>query len=138
MEVRSQSSNSENHLNCWDAGYSQLKTIWKDYFPSEFKDFMKSNGVLLLNMSLTVRAGSPNSHKVLWNRLINLIISTINRNNPNIKFILLGKEAQSIIPLLIEPNYIKGPHPASYIYKPEVGDSKYRELKLVFKELKFI
>lgn len=29
----------EYHLNSWDAGYAQMKLVWKDYFPEEFKDF---------------------------------------------------------------------------------------------------
>ena len=42
FEIRNQISNEENQLYCWDAGYSQLKTIWKEYFPIEFKDFRES------------------------------------------------------------------------------------------------
>ena len=29
----------EYHLNTWDAGYAQLKLIWKLYYKEEFKDF---------------------------------------------------------------------------------------------------
>lgn len=29
----------EYHLNSWDAGYAQMKLVWKDYFPEEFKAF---------------------------------------------------------------------------------------------------
>lgn len=29
----------ENHLYCWDCGYEQLKRIWKEHFPEEFKTF---------------------------------------------------------------------------------------------------
>jgi hypothetical protein len=28
-----------NFLDTWDAGYSQLKVIWKEYFEEEFKEF---------------------------------------------------------------------------------------------------
>jgi hypothetical protein len=28
-----------NHLNTWDAGYAQLKLLWKEYYPEEFKEF---------------------------------------------------------------------------------------------------
>lgn len=31
--------NNENHLDSWDAGYAQLKLVWKEYFPEEFKHF---------------------------------------------------------------------------------------------------
>jgi hypothetical protein len=26
-------------LNSWDAGYAQLKLVWKEYFQEEFKEF---------------------------------------------------------------------------------------------------
>lgn len=32
-------SHPEYHLNSWDAGYAQLKLVWKEYFPDEFKTF---------------------------------------------------------------------------------------------------
>lgn len=32
-------SHPEYHLDSWDAGYAQLKLVWKEYFKDEFKDF---------------------------------------------------------------------------------------------------
>jgi hypothetical protein len=39
MEMRQVVANDENHLNSWDAGYAQLKLVWKEYFPEQFKEF---------------------------------------------------------------------------------------------------
>jgi len=39
MEMRQVMANDENHLNSWDAGYAQLKLVWKEYFPEQFKEF---------------------------------------------------------------------------------------------------
>jgi len=39
MEMRQVMANNENHLNSWDAGYAQLKLVWKEYFPEQFKEF---------------------------------------------------------------------------------------------------
>jgi hypothetical protein len=39
MELRQVMANDENHLDSWDAGYAQLKLVWKEYFPQEFKEF---------------------------------------------------------------------------------------------------
>jgi len=39
MELRQVMGNDENHLNSWDAGYAQLKLVWKEYFQEEFKEF---------------------------------------------------------------------------------------------------
>lgn len=39
MTMRSHFADDHNHLNSWDAGYAQLKLVWKEYFPDEFKEF---------------------------------------------------------------------------------------------------
>ena len=39
MEIRRAMANDENHLDSWDAGYAQLKLIWKEYFQEDFKEF---------------------------------------------------------------------------------------------------
>jgi hypothetical protein len=39
IEMRQVMANDENHLNSWDAGYAQLKLVWKEYFPVQFKEF---------------------------------------------------------------------------------------------------
>jgi len=39
MDIRTHFADDNNHLNSWDAGYAQLKLIWKEYFPEEFKEF---------------------------------------------------------------------------------------------------
>ncbi len=35
-------TNPEYHLNSWDAGYAQLKLVWKEYFKDEFDAFRKA------------------------------------------------------------------------------------------------
>ena len=39
MELRQVMANDENHLNSWDAGYAQLKLVWKEYFQEDFQEF---------------------------------------------------------------------------------------------------
>jgi hypothetical protein len=39
MVMRSHFADNHNHLNSWDAGYAQLKLVWKEYFSEEFKEF---------------------------------------------------------------------------------------------------
>jgi len=43
MQVRKfvSENNPEHHLDSWDAGYAQLKLIWKEYFKSEFTNFRR-------------------------------------------------------------------------------------------------
>ena len=35
-------TNPEYHLNSWDAGYAQLKLVWKQYFKDDFDAFRKA------------------------------------------------------------------------------------------------
>jgi hypothetical protein len=37
--MRRNFADNTNYLNSWDAGYAQLKLLWKEYFPEQFKDF---------------------------------------------------------------------------------------------------
>ena len=39
IQKRKTMANNENHLDSWDSGYAQLKLVWKEYFPEEFKEF---------------------------------------------------------------------------------------------------
>lgn len=39
IELRQVMASYENHLDSWDAGYSQLKLVWKEYFTEDFKEF---------------------------------------------------------------------------------------------------
>ena len=39
MELRQIMVNDENHLDAWDAGYAQLKLVWKEYFQEDFREF---------------------------------------------------------------------------------------------------
>jgi hypothetical protein len=39
MQMREVFANDNNHLNSWDAGYAQLKLLWKQYYAEDFKEF---------------------------------------------------------------------------------------------------
>lgn len=39
IQMRQQMADDDNHLDSWDAGYAQLKLVWKEYFPTQFKEF---------------------------------------------------------------------------------------------------
>jgi hypothetical protein len=39
MTIRVNFADDNNHLNSWDSGYAQLKLLWKEYFPDQFKEF---------------------------------------------------------------------------------------------------
>jgi uracil-DNA glycosylase len=72
-------------------------------------------GVLLLNASLTVRAGEPMSHsKIGWHLFTDMVIRKVSEMKENLVFFLWGKFAQEKI-VLIDANkhlILKAAHPS--------------------------
>ncbi len=54
-------------------------------------------GVLLLNMALTVEEGKPGSHQAEWKWFTNAIIKTLAAKKKNLVFLAWGKEAQKAV-----------------------------------------
>lgn len=66
-----------------------------------------NQGVLLLNTTLTVREGEPNSHADCgWFLFTKKIIEIINNCNNPIVFMLWGSHAKQFLPLLTNPNHL--------------------------------
>lgn len=66
-----------------------------------------TQGVLLLNTVLTVRAGSPNSHKGMgWEILTDKIISLLNEREQPIVFLLWGANARAKKALITNKNHL--------------------------------
>lgn len=73
-------------------------------------------GVLLLNTTLTVRAGQPGSHRGRgWARFTSEVIRAVNRKSERVVFILWGRDAQRKCKLIDSSRHtvIRGPHPTS-------------------------
>lgn len=74
-----------------------------------------TQGVLLLNTSLTVRAHQANSHKNIgWQPLTDLVIQRLNQQSQPIIFVLWGKPAQKKRVLITNPQHyiLEAPHPS--------------------------
>jgi uracil-DNA glycosylase len=75
-----------------------------------------SQGVLLLNSTLTVRAGKSNSHyKYDWKRFTDQVIKNISAHHPHVVFLLWGKNAQEKEKLIQNPDQhliLKTSHPS--------------------------
>jgi len=120
-------------------GYSinpSLRVIYKELCMEnevdEIPDFDFSleswakQGVLLLNTTLTVIKGHPNSHENLWKGFVDGMINTVVHDyKDNLVFLLWGKYAQTRFKGMIEhANNTKGtmhviitsPHPAAEVY----------------------
>ena len=70
-----------------------------DYTPD--LTYLTNQGVLLLNRILTVEKGLPLSHKNIgWETFTAKVIELLNLHPYNIIYILAGKEAQSITPMI--------------------------------------
>ena len=74
-------------------------------------------GVLLLNASLTVRAGTPGSHqKKGWETFTDAVIKKISDEKEGVVFILWGSFAQAKSELIDSKKHhiIKSPHPSPF------------------------
>jgi len=70
-------------------------------------------GVLLLNMCLTVRPGQANQHGDIWLGLMNKVFKAIALVNPYCVYLLWGREAQKVKPMLGERSVIlEAAHPS--------------------------
>ena len=72
-------------------------------------------GVLLLNNSLTVTAGQPQSHANFgWQQFTDSVIRHLNKHPQRIVYLLWGRHAQSKIPLIDKSKHIilTAPHPS--------------------------
>lgn len=65
------------------------------------------NGVLLLNATLTVRAGEANSHRDLgWGQFTDRVISLLNQREEPVVFILWGAFAKKKRELILSPSHL--------------------------------
>jgi uracil-DNA glycosylase len=103
-----------------------LKNIYKELV-TDIPGFVMPNhgdlsewaeqGVLLLNASLTVRAGMPASHqKKGWEEFTDTVIKTISDKKEGIVFILWGAFAQAKAELIDQKKHfiIRSPHPSPF------------------------
>lgn len=100
-----------------------LKNIYKE-LQSELGCYIPNNGylmswakqgILLLNTSLTVRDGMPNSHKGKgWEIFTDRVIEILNQKDEPVIFILWGNNAKTKKRLITNPKHfiIEGVHPS--------------------------
>src|ERR1700712_4000037 len=77
----------------------------------------EERGVMLLNASLTVRAGEPSSHsKIGWTDFTDAVIQKISALKENVVFMLWGKFAQEKQVLIDETKHLvlKAAHPSPF------------------------
>ncbi|MED4206954.1 uracil-DNA glycosylase [Neobacillus mesonae] len=98
--------------------YKELQSDLGCYIPNNgYLVKWAEQGVLMLNAVLTVRAGTPNSHKGLgWEIFTDKVIEKLNQRQTPVVFILWGKFAQQKQQLITSPHHfiIKSPHPSPF------------------------
>lgn len=96
--------------------YKELRDDLGCYIPNNgYLKKWADQGVLLLNTSLTVRAGEANSHRGKgWEIFTDAVISVLNRREKPVVFIFWGSNAISKEKLITNKTHyiIKSPHPS--------------------------
>lgn len=94
--------------------YNSLINYCND-LPGEFDctlESWSSQGVLLLNSSLTTIINSTGSHFLVWRNFMCELLENIAKQKPDTLFVLFGKQAQSFIPFIRNCEYIECVHPS--------------------------
>lgn len=96
--------------------FTELKNDMGCYIPNNgFLKKWADQGVMLLNASLTVRAGQANSHSTIgWSIFTDKVISLLNDREDPLVFILWGKNAQAKLSIIQNPGHyiIQSVHPS--------------------------
>lgn len=98
--------------------YSYMKVnTWEEFMPQNTLSNWAKQGVLLMNTVLSVEEGKPNSHSDIgWQEFTSSVIEKISNNGKPLIFMLWGKHAQSLKPLIKGDNHLilEAPHPSPF------------------------
>ena len=95
--------------------YTELANTVRGFTRPDHGDLTEwtEQGVLLLNTCLTVRSSQPGSHKDIWLGFISKVFKAIAIVNPYCVFLLWGRDAQKVKPMLGERSIIlEAAHPS--------------------------
>lgn len=95
--------------------YKELANTYPHFIKPKHGDLREwaQQGVLLLNYSLTVRAGVPASHIKIWNDFIQEVLTCLQKVHPQCIYILWGQHAQKFASKLGPSSIIlKAAHPS--------------------------
>lgn len=128
-------------------GYTNpsLRVIFKELSRTFYKtnkgdDLIKwaPQGVLMLNASLTVKKGEPNSHYKLWVNFTEHLITSLSKTKPDLVWLLMGKNAQELKRNIVSGYIIEKSHPMVDIYSGKnvfVGSNAFVEVNEVLDKL---
>lgn len=91
-------------------------------------------GILMLNMSLTVFPGQPDSHSHLWMGFIINVLKALAECRPDTIYILLGKNAQRLQKYIGDRAVVvTAPHPSG-LSRGFVGSGVFKQVNDILKE----
>ena len=93
--------------------------------------------MLLINSTLTVRSGTPNSHEQLgWNKFTDFVIQLLSAKKNGIVFLLWGKFAQEKAKLINHKNHhiLISSHPSPFsAHRGFIGSNHFSKTNLILK-----
>lgn len=93
-------------------------------------------GILMLNVVLTVREGQSNSHKNKgWENFTDEVIRVVSGKEKSVVFVLWGKDAQKKIPLIDQEKHqiVQGAHP-SPLARGFLGSRPFSKINQILRE----
>jgi len=118
------------------------KNVEEDYYNGldlNFDTTLESwakQGVLLLNSSLTIEAGTSKSHVKQWDVFIKYLLETLSENNPGIVYCLWGNYIKKYKKHISDNNYIiEAEHPLELSYKGNRWDFSFKKIDKITKNL---
>ena len=91
-------------------------------------------GVLMINMALTVEKSKPGSHSKIWNNFSQLLVKYLSLKK--IKWILLGKQAHKLSEQISHKNCYCTSHPSPFsayrncgLYPPFIGSKIFNKIQ---------
>lgn len=81
-----------------------------------YLEHLPGQGVLLLNAALTVEKGQPGSHLAIWEPFFKELLTSLNKSDRSIVWVLWGKKCQAHKSLITNPKHhvIEGVHPSPF------------------------
>lgn len=95
--------------------YKELRQEYPEYIIPNTGDLTPwaKQGVLLLNTCLTVRPGTPDSHKEIWKAITVAVLQELSGINKDIIYVLWGKKAQNYASYITgNPVILEATHPS--------------------------
>ena len=117
--------------------YSNKGEVFEMPCHGDLSRWVREEGVFLLNASLTVVRGKPNSHQGLWNSLVIKTLQYIIQCNNKVLFLTMGKPSSIILKELnCQIKSVEVPHPSPVNSRvPFVGCGCFEKVENYFKSI---